>query len=175
MLPTASSFKADLLTLPPTQNKAAGIAAFVGKVADFCNEVQAGATGSPGILTFGNAAMIAAMMSMPIVSDDSWKSLFADAFESGILTGVILPGTTIQPPWLGSIVDVATLPSPAATITTIPLVKSTLLSGLSGATSDAPLSMATAIRDAMLQISFLCIGLGPPPLFVPIPIPISAQ
>ena len=177
MLGTADSLKTSLLSLPPTKDKVAGITAFVGKISIFTNQLQAGPTGSPGIFTFGDAAMISAMMSMAPVSDNSWMSKFADAWAAGVTAAIIAPGTVTSPLWLGSAVDIATLPTASATILNIAAAKASLLAGLAsvGPTSDAPLPLATAIRSATLLFSFNCIGLGPPPVFAPIPVPTTAQ
>lgn len=178
MLPPAESLRQALKNLPPTKSKPEGIAAFVSEIANFCNMIQGGPTGSPGIFTFGNAAMTSLMMSMPPVSDDSWKTNLASAFEAGLLTGTITPGTVVNPAWAGSgTLDVLTLPAAAATIITIPVMKTVFLAGLAsvGPTNDAPLPLANAVRDAMMAATFLCIGLGPPPTFIPTPLPISGQ
>jgi hypothetical protein len=178
MLSSADDLKASLLALKPTKDSSQGIKAFVGVIADFMSKIQGGPLGTPGILTFGSSAMEAILMTMQPVSDSSWISKFADAFEAGLLTSIITPGTITNPVWLGSGgLDILTLPSGAATIITIPVAKALLVSGLAsvGPTSDAPLPLATAIRNAALALVFLAIGLGPPPTFIPTPIPTSAQ
>jgi hypothetical protein len=177
MLPTASSFKDSLLALSPTKDQAEGVNNFVNAVADFSNQVQAGSTGTPGILTFGNSAMVAILLTQHPVKDSSWIMPFANAWEAGILASVITPGTVTGPAWIGSVVDVDTLPSAADTITTLSAAKAILISGLGNVapTSDAPLPLATAIRNATLALTFNCIGLGAPPDFTPIPIPIPAE
>lgn len=178
MLSTAEDFKNFILSLPPTRDSVEGVNNFVTVIANFTNSVQAGPTGSPGILTFGNSAMISALLTMQPVKDNSWIQRFADAWESGITTSIITPGTVIEPVWLGSAgLDIATVPSASATILTIPTAKAGLITELSTSDllSNSPLPLATAIRNATLALVFNCIGLGPPPFFVPIPIPLSAQ
>jgi len=178
VLPSAEDFKNSILALTPTKDASAGVKAFVKVVADFTNTVQGGPTGTPGILTFGNSAMEAILLTMQPVKDSSWIMPFANAWEAGILTSVIAAGTVSEPVWIGSGgFDIATLPSAAATITTIPVAKALLIVELANVVgnSDAPLPLAKAIRDATLALIFNVIGLGPPPTFTPIPIPVSAQ
>ena len=177
MLPSASSLKDQLKALQPTQNAVQGITDFVTVISSFTNQVQAGPTGTPGILTFGNAAMVSIMMTMQPVKDNSWIPNFANAWAAGLLAGICTPGTVTDPAWIGSVVDIMTLPSATATIPNISAAKAALMSELAnvGPTDDAPLPLATAIRNATLQLQFLCIGLGPQPALLPIPLPFSAQ
>lgn len=183
MLPSADDFSSQIKSLGPAPDKATGIAEFVGKIADFTNQVQAGSTGTAGILTFGNAAMISVMNSMQPVTDNSWASPFADAWAAGISTAIITPGTVTDPTvptpvWTGSgLLDIATLPSGTATIPNIAAAKAALLTDLTNmvATQDAPLPLATAIRNATLMLIFIVIGLSDPPSFLPIPLTIPAQ
>jgi hypothetical protein len=178
VLPTAESFANSLLALTPTTDPVEGITKFVQAVAAFTNQVQAGPTGTPGILTFGNAAMIAAILAMQPVQDSSWIAPFVNAWQSGILTSIIAPGTVTDAVWLGSgSLDTETLPSAAATITTIPAAAAVLTSELATIipVAGAPIQFATAIRDATLALTFNCIGLGTPPALVPIPILFPAQ
>jgi hypothetical protein len=178
MLPSSDDLKQSILNLSPSKDAVSGVTAFVKVIADFTNMVQGGPLGTPGILTFGNEAMIAMMLQMQPVKDASWIPKFADAWEEGILTSIITPGTISNPAiWLGSIVDVATLPTAAATILTLPAAKAVLTAELANVKPDsnAPLPLATAIRDATLALVFNAIGLGPPPTFTPIPVPTSAE
>lgn len=176
MLPSAEDLKKSLLNLAPSLDPVSGVKAFVKVIGDFTDLVQGGPLGTPGILTFGNEAMAALMLQMQPVKDDSWIPKFADAWEEGILTSVITAGTISNPLWLGSLVDVATLPSAAATILTLPAAKAVLIAELANVKPDsnAPLPLATAIRDATLALVFNAIGLGVAPVFVPIPIPTPA-
>src|ERR1035441_10428782 len=102
MLPSANDLKNHLKALAPTKDASEGIKNFVTVVANFTNQVQAGPMGSAGILTFGNSAMISAMTAMTPVKDSSWIQNFANAWEAGILSAVITPGTVMFPGWIGS-------------------------------------------------------------------------
>jgi len=178
MLGTAQDLKSALLALEPTKDKTQGITKFVGVISSFMNKVQGGPLGSPGIFTFNDAAMIAILMTQQPVKDNSWIPTFASAWEAGCIAAVIAPGTVTNPVWIGSgTKDVATLPTAAATITTLSAAKALLTAGLAsvGPTSDAPLPLANAIRNATLAFVFNCIGLGPPPPLTPIPVPTPAE
>lgn len=177
-LPTASTLSDNLLALTPSDTIDGAIPPFVGVIADFTNEVQAGPDGTVGVLTFGNAAMIAAMEAMTRVPDNSWIPIFADAWEAGITTSVITPSTVTDSVWSGSgDKDTETSPSPTTTITTIAAAKAVLIAGLTTAEPDdnEPIAFATAIYNATLALSFTCIGLGPPPALPPISIVFPAQ
>lgn len=177
MLPAVSVLANNILALPTTTSANTGMTNFVGVIAAFMNQVQGGPLGTPGIFTLGNAAMIAALSAMLPVANNSWIMSFANALETGILTGLITPGTVTNPAWLGSgNLDTVTLPTPAATITTIALAKATLIAALASATAgnNPPVPFAQAINDATLAFIFTCIGLGPPPTFLPTPIPTPA-
>jgi hypothetical protein len=177
-LATAQTLSNNLLALSPSSNLFTAIPIFVGVIANFMNEVQAGPTGTVGIFTFGNAAMIAAMEAMTPVSDNSWIPIFANAWEAGVVSGVITPSTVTNSIWIGSgNKDTETSPSPSSTITTLSAAKAVLIAGLETAQPDItePITFATAIRNATLAFEFTCIGLGSPPLFTPIPIVIAAE
>jgi uncharacterized transporter YbjL len=177
-LPSAQTLSNNILALAPSSITDVAIPLFVDVIANFTNEVQAGPDGTPGILTFGNAAMVTAMEAMVPVADSSWIPIFADAWEAGITTGIITPGTVTDPAWLGSgNKDTETLASPATTIITLSAAKAILISGLMSAMPDntAPLAFATAIYNATLAFQFECIGLGVAPTFIPIPIVFPAQ
>ena len=174
MLASAADFKAQLLTLKPTIIPIVGITAFVGVLADFMNQVQGGPTGAPGIFIFNNAVMIPLMLVMPPVPDKSWIPVFVLAWQTAVMASVIVPGTILNPVWLGSGgLDAATLPIGAATIPTIAAAAAILTSGLNAidTADDKTLQFATAIRDATLAFIFTAIGLGPLSVQIPIPIP----
>jgi len=178
MLVSAADLKTAFLALSPTTNSTEGVTAFVGVVANFMDQVQAGPTGTPGIFTLNQSVMIPLILAMPPVSDDSWISNFVSAWQTSVSASTITPGTVTESVWVGSGgLDIATLPSAATTITTIAAAAATLESGLNlvGAASDQTLQLATAIRDATLAFVFNCIGLAAPPPLTPIPIPLSAE
>lgn len=177
MLPSVSSLASNILAMPTTTSALTGMTNFVVVISAFMNQVQGGPLGTPGIFTLGNAAMITALAAMPPVADNSWIVAFANAMETGILTGLITPATVTNPAWLGSgNKDVVTLPSTVATILTIPLAKATLIAALASATAsnNPPVPFAQAIKDCTMAFIFTCIGLGPPPIFLPTPIPTPA-
>lgn len=178
MLESQDALAAQLLALPPVKDQLQGVTNFVNVIANFTNQVQAGSSGSVGILTFSNAAMIAILMTQQPVGDNSWIPKFADAWYAGVASGTITPGTVTDATWDVSIVDIDTSPSPAATITTLSAAKSLLMSELAQVvpTQTAPILMAKAIRDATLAFTFLCIGLKkPPPTGTDFPISFPAQ
>ena len=177
MLPSVSTLSNNILNLPITSNKNEGVANFVTVIANFMNQIQAGSSGSPGILTFGNEAMISVLLQQNVVGNNSWVTNFVNAWQQGILAGTITPGTVTNPAWITSAVDVATLSSPGSTITTLSEATDILNSELLSISykNNPPMPLAQAIYDAAMQLSFTCIGLGPPPSSAPIPIPFSAQ
>jgi hypothetical protein len=178
MLPSITIFKNNILALTPTDNILTAIPPFVGVIADFTNQLQAGPNGTAGIFTFGNAAMITILETQVPVDDSSWIPNFADAWEAGILTGTVAASTVTESVWIGSgTKDTETSASPASTITTISAAKALLISELANVVPDntAPLALATAINDATQALIFTVIGLGPPPTFTPIPLTFNAQ
>ena len=178
MLPSSDVLKNDILGLSLTDDKIQGITNLVAVIANYMNQVQGGPTGTPGIFALAEPDMVAILSTLELVTDNSWVSTFADAFQAGCEMAVITPGTVSNPEWLGSGgLDIATSPTGAATITTIAAAVSDLSSQLMDAKpdSDAPGPMAKAIHDATLDFVFTCIGLSAPPALAPIPIPTSAQ
>ncbi len=178
MLPTEQQFSNSLSALSLPLDKVEAVNDFVTAVANFTNLVQAGPTGNPGILKFGNAAMAALLLQMPPVTDESWIPQFANAWQAGLFTSTITPGTVTNVLWIGSGgLDILTVPSPIVTIPTLAVAKDLLMALLATVTitPDAPLPFATAIRTATLALEFTCIGLGPPPTFTPIPIILPAE
>ena len=175
MLPSVDSLSANILALTPTTDAMAGMTSFTGVIADFMANVQAGPTGSPGIFALAQSMVIPALAALPPVANSSWISGFADALEAGINAAIITPGTASNPALTTSGVDVATLPTGAATITTISAAKAVLMSDLMNATAgnNPAVPFAQAISDCTLAFVFNCIGLGPGSS--PIPIPLSAE
>jgi len=178
MLPPSATLSAAIAAIPPSTNKNQGVESLVSAISAHVNQVQAGANGTPGIFTLANAAMEDVIKDMEPVADNSWVYNFADAFEAGVVSGVITPSTVTDPTWTGSgSLDVNTLPSASATITTIADAKAQLISDLLlvAAGNTAPLPVADALHQAVLKFTFNCIGLGSPPAFPPIPLPFNAQ
>lgn len=177
-LSSASTLKDQILSLKPSTDKMAATVAFVDVLGDFLDQIQAGSLGTPGILTFNRPVMVSGLMALTPVNNDSWMAGFANAWQAGMLASVIAPATVTNAAWIGSgNKDTLTLPSAAATILTIPLATTTLLSSLSSVSSNnnPPLPLAEAVRNASLALVFTVIGLGAPPALPPIPIPIPAQ
>ena len=127
MLPSVNSLSNNILALSPTPIPLAGVTSFVGVISAFMDQVQGGSTGTPGIFLLNGDILIPLLVAMPPVPDNSWIEVFATAMETAITASTITPGTVINPAWVSSGVDVATLPSAAATITTIAAAKSTLV------------------------------------------------
>jgi hypothetical protein len=178
MLPSVQSLADNIKALPTTLIPIVGATNFVGVVADFMNQVQAGSTGHAGIFTLNQAVIIATLFEFRPVSDNSWIEPFADIMATGITASIITSGTVTEPVWIGSgLLDTETLPAAASTITTIAEAKEQLITDLQNvvANNNSPAPLAQAISDCTLKFVFLCIGLGPPPTFIPIPIPLDAQ
>ena len=174
MLDPASTLNTALLALSPTVDKHAGCVAFVNVIGDFMDKVNA-LGGIPGILTINRPAYVALLETQVPVSDNSWMAPFANAWMEGVAQGIITPGTVTNPAWTASTVDIATLPSPAVTITTLSSAEVDLQSSLTNVKADntAALPLATDIRNATLEFIFTCIGIVIPA--VPLPIPLPAQ
>ena len=178
MLPSVDSLSQNILDLPVTTDTQVGMTNLVSVISSFMNQVQGGSTGNVGIFQLANALTIASLVTLQPVSDNSWIAGFADAMENGINGAIITPGTVTNPVWAGSgSLDIATLPTGVATITTISVAKAILIGELEDATAqnNPAVPFAKAISDATLAFVFTCIGLGPPPSFVPTPIPTSAE
>ena len=171
-LPSVSSLNNQLLALPPTLSSHEGATQFVNVIADYINQVQAGPTGSPGILTYTRPPAIAAIEALPPVIDNSWIPNFAAAVHLGVTSGILTPGTVTDPAWTASVVDV--LPP---VIITLPAALAVLTAGLAPVTSgnNPAMPMAQAIHDYALAFTFLCTGLAlalpAPPIPVPLPFP----
>lgn len=172
MLPTADEFSSQLLTVPPEANSETAATNFIGVVATFLNQMQAGPTGTPGILTYNNSIAISGIAALTPVNDDSWITNFANAIHSGVTSATLTAGTVTSPAWTASGVD--TLPP---TITTLPTALSLLISELATVTSsnNPPQPMAQAIHDYATALTFLCTGIvaGSPP--TPLPLTFSAE
>ena len=176
MLPSANELKSKIVALSPTTDATAGGMAFANVIGDFTNKIQAGPTGSPGIVTFSVSVMAPLLAAMKPVSDNSWTSSFSNAWKTAMEASLITPGTVINPIWIGSGgSDIATLPSAAATIISLSAAAELMTSGLLevASASDQPLQLAIAIYNATASLTFLCIGLSSPPTFIPVPLPIS--
>jgi hypothetical protein len=154
MLASVDSLKKDLLNLKPSENKLEATRNFVQVIANYMNHIQAGPTGSPGILAFNSEAM-------------------ATAWLAGIEAAVIKPGTVELPIWTASELDVATLPLGATTILTASVAQTLLATLLNLATqsSNPPVPMATAFKAAAGACVFNCIGIAVPGVPTPVPIP----
>lgn len=177
-LPSADTLKSELLALPPTENKMEGIANLVAVIAKHMNKVQGGPTGKAGIFTLNEPVMIGILSALVPVPDDSWITTFATAYQAASMAAIVSPATVSNPAWVGSgSKDILTLPIGAASIPTIAVAKTLLQAALQSAKPDdeAPKPIADGIHDATLAFLFLCIGLGPPPVFPPIPIPTPAK
>jgi hypothetical protein len=173
---SAASLNSDILAMPPSADQATGVQNFVDVIGNFMDQLQAGPTGAPGIFTFGRPAMFSILMTQAPVASSAWIATFANAWEAGVLTAVVTPGTVLNPAWIGSGgVDAVTLPSGAATILTVAVAKAGLIADLASVAPSASSAMpfATAIRNATLALTFNCIGLSA--LMVPVPIPTPAQ
>lgn len=174
-LPGAAVLAASILALPPAVDPVTGSLAFASKISSYLSLMQAGPTGSPGILVFNSAIFGALIATMP--PDPTgllWGPLMASNWLSALLASVIVPATVVSPVWTASVVDVLTLPTAAASIPTASVAMATLSSGLSSVKADAtaPKPLADAFQAAFLQMQFLCIGLtfvGPVPTPTPLP------
>lgn len=172
--------KKNILDLPKAPDPVSGALNFAGVVGDYMAKMQAGASGSPGILTFNSAIFGALVATMPPdPTGKAWGPLMATHWQTAMLASVIKPGTVTSPVWTASAVDTLTLPAAAATIITIPLAMATLASGLASAKPDetAPMPLAQAFHDACLKLTFTCIGLvlAPPAPPIPTPLPFGAM
>lgn len=164
MLASEQTLNQAILALTPLVNQHIALVNFVDVVADFMDQVQAGPTGSPGILTVNRPVFVAQLETQVPVADSSWIPNFADAWYMGVAQGTITPGTVSAPAWAGgSGTDTQTSASPVATITTLMAAKALLQAELANVMPDntAALPMAKAIRDATLAMTFLCVGLNP--------------
>jgi hypothetical protein len=178
MLPGDFALYSKLKSLPPAQDAITGGTNFANAIGDYLGQVQAGPTGSPGILTF-NASIFGSLTAAmpPDPTGKAWPSLMASNFQTAMLASIINPGTVVNPSWIISQVDILTAPSAAATIITLPLAVVELTTQLSNVKADAtaPLPIAKAFDAAIQQFQFLCIGLtfaGSP---TPLPLTFGAR
>ena len=139
--------------------------------------IQAGDTGAPGILVF-NAPLYGALMAAmpPDPTDAAWQPLLATYWLTAMLASVVVPGTVVDPAtWTISVVDVATLPTAAASVPTASVAFAKLTSGFYAAKKDSdpkpPKGIAKAYHEAFLELQFLCIGIALVGI-VPTPVPL---
>jgi hypothetical protein len=174
MLPSVSSLNSQILALSPNSSESSAMTNLVNVIAAFLNQMQAGATGSPGIFTYNNSAAISAMSSLPNAADSSWVSSFANGVHAGATAATLAPGTVVSPAWTASGVD--TLPP---TNTGLSAALSVLVSGLNNCTysNNPAMPMAQAISDYAKAFTFLCTGLvlAPPGPPIPLPLTFNAQ
>lgn len=170
MLASVSSLNSQLLALPPVDTSIAGATQFVNCIADYMDKVQGGSTGAPGIFTFLRPPVIAAIMVLPPVADNSWIPNFANAIHLGATGAILVPGTITSPAWTASIVDIGPV-----SIITLASALSTLISGLQNVTSgnNPAMPMAQAIHDYAMAFTFLTTGLVLAPPGPPIPLPLT--
>lgn len=168
-LASVSSLKAQFLALKPTTDRVSACTAMANLVGSFCNNVQASPGGSVGILTFSNSAMADVLMTMRGTVGNDWITKFASAWEAGISSGIITPGTITNAAWTVSSVDLS------ASVSNLSAAKAILVAGLSSvnASNNPPQPLAKAISDAMLAITFLATGTSVGP--TPVPLPFTAQ
>jgi len=190
MLDPLSTWTSTLKALPSVDSQSTGAQNFAQALGDLMNKVQGGATGSPGIFAFAVPIMKAQLMTLTPTGGPEWATKLATGWQTACTASIITPGTVSNPAWTASGVDVLTLPTAAATITTISAAGAALSSSLSavaqifqasnpdpGEVANAPEKMAKAFRDATLLFQFTCIGLvlAPPAPPFPLPLPVSAM
>lgn len=178
-LPGPSVLAASILALPKASDPVSGGMNFAGAISDYMSLIQAGPTGSPGILTFNKAIFGTLVGTMPPdPTGAAWGILMASNWNTAMLASIVTPGTVVDPTWTASAVDILTLPAAAATVITAPLAMAALAGKLANvkAGDTAPKPMAEAFHEAIGMLQFLCIGLtlvGPVP--TPTPLPKGAQ
>jgi hypothetical protein len=174
MLPSADSLNQQLLNLPEETDRMQAATNFINVVGDFIDMVQAGPTGSPGIMTYTRPPAIQMIAALPEAKDQSWITNFAQAIHSGSTAAILVPGTVNFPAWTASSVDVL----PPVNLG-LGAALGVLMSGLQPVTSDnnPAMPLATAIYNYALAFKFLCTGLMlvPPGAPVPLPLPFTAE
>lgn len=163
MLASAESLNQQLLHLPPTIDRFGGATQFIEVVGNYLDQVQAGPTGTPGILVYNKSAAVSALLQIGTFLDNSWINPIASAIHVGVTAGTTVPSTVTDPVWDGSgNKDILTSGSPSTTITTLGAAKSVLIGGLGSANyfNNPALPIATAIRNYALAFTFLCTGLN---------------
>lgn len=175
MLDGIEALRSKFLAMPEAYTSIEGATHFVNIIGDYFDKVQAGPTGSPGIFTYTRPPVIAAIMALQPVADNSWIPQFANAIHLGSLAGILVPGTVTLPAvWLVSVTDIVSPP----VIITLGAALSVLMGELGDVTSldDPPRKLAKAIHDYISAFIFLCTGLGGTIISpVPIPVPIPAM
>lgn len=169
---STDGWKSRLDQLSPTMDPTSAMSAFAKAIADLTAPLQAEG-GTPGILTYQDSIMAAALASLTPTMGSSWANIIASAWGTGLSSSVIKPGTASDPSWSGSGgFDTLTLPTAAATITNAAAAQTSLQSGLAAATpgANSTQAFAQAFRDATLSFKMTLIGLGPPPASSPIPL-----
>lgn len=155
----ASSLNSAILALSPTLSSMSGATQFINEVANYINQVQAGPTGTPGIMTYANAPAIAAFSAMGPVNDMSWISGFANAIHAGTLAATFTPGTVTDPAWAAS----GGVDNVPPSITNLSAALSLLISSLQTVTAmnNPAMPMAQAIHDYVDSFIFACSGSAP--------------
>lgn len=188
MLNPASHWESTLLTLPPVATIAEGTQNFANWAGDEEDLVQAGATGTPGILAFARSAFAAELLALSPTGGTGWATTIANKWKTAMEASVITPSTVTSPTWtMSGNKDTLTSPSAAATITTIAAAASALEAELlsvanifqgspdTATAQSGPGLVAQAFRNAMLACQFLCTGLAPGEPPVPVSLTFSAQ
>lgn len=172
-LPGQSSLKQDIKDLKPANSAMQGCMAFASVIGKYMSNIQAGSTGTPGIITFNTALFGSLLAAIPPDGVGPPSALAtANAWLTAVMASPITPGTVIDSSWTASVVDILTLPIGAASIPTASLGMAKLAKGLIDAqdNKDAPAKIAKAYHEAIGELQFMCMGLmlvGP----VPTPLP----
>lgn len=148
-------------------------------VGDYMSKIQAGSTGSPGIIKFNSYlfGMLCATLP-PDKTGDEFPAKMAENWLKAMKASSLVPGTVSSPAWVTSGVDVQTSTSvSAASVPTLSSAVSKLESGLKKVKEDKspPKAIAQAFHDACMALSFMCIGLGPPSPPPPVPLLFPAK
>lgn len=167
-----------LKACPPEKTGEAGFANVSRAIGEYMSGIQGGPTGSSGIITFNEEIFGTLCATLPPdTSGDAFPAKMASFWLNAVLASVIRPGTVQSPTWISSGADILTAPSAAASIPTLSVAVNILETGIKKVKGDKrpPQAMAQAFHDACMALSFLCIGIGPPPALPPIPLVVSAK
>lgn len=172
MLPSAFTLNSQLLSLPESDNSFQAATNFINIISSFIDQIQAGATGSPGIFIYSKPNPISMIQAMQPVDDNSWIINFANAIHSGSVSATLVSGTVVDPVWTASEVDVL-----IPTITNLSDALNVLISGLNNvnSTNNPPMPLAQAIYNYASTFIFQCTGLVAGTSPTPLPLTFSAQ
>ena len=168
-----TGWKARLDQLRPDINFEPAITEFARAIGELTDQLNV-AGGTASVITFNQPIFKTNLMTLaPTMSYTSWAIIIANAWFLAMNAAAITPSTVTDPTWIGSgFKDTITHTTGASVIQNLSSAKTLLEAELIAtmAEHNSTLDFSKAFRDATLMLMFQVIGLGPAPIFPPIPL-----